>query len=184
VQVNLDLSSEGIKPETLGPMSVRCEQVVEALDKGQIAVREVAAAYNRIDREMRTNQVDPRRIDKVQTTIVKPLAEADVLFDRTRDRVLDFRKSLENNELALDPRVEAARLAGNVAKVEMKGLMDHLNRILSAMEGLTDINKLVKMIAEIEKQEQEQSESIKGLKAELERRLFEGALDEPKDKKP
>jgi hypothetical protein len=163
-------------------MSVRCEQVVEALDKGQIAVRDVAAAYAKIEREMRANQIDPRRIDKVVSTIVKPLADADGLFDRARDRVLDFRKSLDNNELALDNRVETSRLAGNVAKGEMKTLMDHLNRILGAMEGLTDINKLVKMIAEIEKQEREQSDAVKSLKDELERKILEGALGPEKSR--
>jgi hypothetical protein len=185
VQVTQDLSSEGVKPETLGAMSVRSEHVVQALDKGQISVREVATAYGRIDREMRTNQVDPDRIDKVQTKIVKPLGEADALFDTVRERVLDFRKTLDNNDLAFEQRVQAARAAGNAAKAEMKALVDHLLRILAAMEGLTDINKLVKIIAEIEKQEAEQSEKIKALKAELQRILLEGALgeDKPKDKK-
>jgi hypothetical protein len=188
IQVNLDLSgfqAATDKPEVLGPMSVRCEQVVEALDKGQIAVREVATAYQKIDKEMRTNQLDAKLIEKVEATIVKPLAEADVLFDRTRDRVVDFRKSLDNNELALDKRVEAAKLAGGVAKAELQGLLDHLNRILGAMQGITDINKLIKMIAEIEKQEGDNASAIKTLKDKLERDILEGALDDdkPKEKK-
>jgi hypothetical protein len=189
LQMILDLSgfaADRDKPQVLETMSTGCERIMEWLDKGQIAVREVASAYQKIDKELRTNQVDPRRIDKLQNTIVKPLIDADVLFDRVRDRVLDFRKALDNNGLDLPQRVELAKVAGGVAKVELQGLVDHLIRVLEAMEGLTTINKLIKQIAEIERQEQEQSERIKQLKEKVEQDLFDKALegDKPKDKTP
>src|SRR5581483_11530415 len=160
IQVNLDLSGERLKAEDLGPMSVRCDQVAEVLEKSQLAVRDVYTSYSKILRELKTNQVDAKIIDRVETRIVKPLGDVDTDFDKTRDGVLAFRKTLDNNELALDARVGAARIGGSVAKQQVRDLIGKLEAIRGAMEGMTDINKLIKILAEIEKKEQEQYETV------------------------
>ncbi len=55
------------------------------------------------------------------------------------------------------------------------------------MEGMTDINKLIKILAEIEKKEQEQYETVKALREKIEKELLDAALggpEKPKEKKP
>ncbi len=187
IQVNLDLSGERLKAEDLGPMSVRCDQVAEVLEKSQLAVRDVYTSYSKILRELKTNQVDAKIIDRVETRIVKPLGDVDTDFDKTRDGVLAFRKTLDNNELALDARVGAARIGGSVAKQQVRDLIGKLEAIRGAMEGMTDINKLIKILAEIEKKEQEQYETVKALREKIEKELLDAALggpEKPKEKKP
>jgi hypothetical protein len=183
-QVVLDLSGPRVKVDELGPMSVRCEQVGEALEKAQAVVRDVAVAYARIDRELQLNQVNPKFIAKIESTVVKPLAEADPLFDKTRDAVMAFKANLDNKELADEPRIDAARLGGAVAKEQMRALMTHLSGIMSSMGGIIDINRLVKILAEIDKREQEQFEGIDAIyKAEV-KKSFDELLEDKKDKKP
>lgn len=183
-QVVLDLSSERVKADDLGPMSIRCEQVVEVLEKAQIVVRDVAAAYGRIHRELRINQVNARYIDKVENTIVKPLSDADPLFEKTRDAVLAFRAGLDNKDETLEARVGAARIGGAVAKEQMRLLIAHLNGILGAMQGVTDINKLIKILRDIEQREQEQYDTIDAIYKKQVEDTLKGVLeDNPKDKK-
>ncbi len=183
-QVNLDLSGPRLKAEDLGPMSVRCEQVVEVLEKSQLAVRDVSTAYAKILRELKTNQVEPRIVDRVETKIVKPLGDVDADFDKTRDGVLAFRKALDNNELSLDLRIAAARVAAGVARQEIHDLLTKLNAILGAMEGMTTINKLIENLVKIEKAELEQSENIQGIKKKLVEDILKGVLQNPEEKKP
>jgi hypothetical protein len=184
VQVVLDLSGERVKADDLGPMSIRCEQVVEVLEKAQLVVRDVASSYTRIHRELRTNQVNPKYVEKVETTIVKPLGDADGFFEKARDAVLAFRAGLDSKEGALEPRVAAARIGGGVAKEQMRALIAHLNGILVAMQGVTDINKLVKILRDIEQREQEQYETIDAIYKKQVDDAFKGLLeDKPKGKK-
>jgi hypothetical protein len=185
-QVYLDLSGSQVKAENLSPMSIRCEQVGEVLEKSQLAVRDVFTAYNKILRELRTNQVDPRIIDRVETKIVKPLEAVDGDFEKSRDGVLEFRKALDNKELGLEQRIGAARIGGGVAKEQIRELRDKLNAILGAMEGMTTINKLIEKLAKIEQTEQEQYETIQAIKRALEDSLFDEALNpnKTKGKKP
>jgi hypothetical protein len=182
VQVNVELSNDRVKAEDLGPMVARCDQLNEALDKSQVAVREVATAYARILRELKTNRVDEKMIAKVDTTLVRPLAEVDGIFDKTRDSILEFRKALDNGSAELPARVLTARLAGGVAKEQMRELISKLQAIMAAMEGMTNINKLVKMLNEIDKTETDQYERIKKIQEDYEKQIFEGATKP--DKKP
>src|SRR5262249_42320189 len=69
-QVALDLTSSSLKPENLGPMSVRADDIDQnALDKGQAGTREVAARYLRILKELRINRVDRARVERVDKEI-------------------------------------------------------------------------------------------------------------------
>jgi hypothetical protein len=183
VQVVLDLSRERVKAEDLGPMSVRCDQVVEVLEKAQVAVRDVSAAYARIHREMRTNQVNAKIVAKVESTIVKPLGDADGLFDKARDAVQAFKTGMDDKAQALEPRVAAARIGGAVAKEQVRALITHLNTIMASMGGLIDINKLIKVLAEIEKQEQEQYDTLDSIQKKEAKDALERLLQpEKKDR--
>jgi hypothetical protein len=186
VRVNQDLSDEKVKVENLGPMSARCDQIGEVLEKAQNDTKTVYLAYERILRELKTNQVSAKIIDRVNNTIVKPLADIDgAEYDRTRDLNAAFRKALENTELEAAARIDAARTAGAQAKEQMKKLKDAVEKVLGAMQGLTDINKLIRVLTEIEAQEQKQFDLIDTLKRKIEDDLVKDALEgKTPEKKP
>jgi hypothetical protein len=181
----LDLSDARVKVENLGPMSARVENLAnEVLDKCQRDTHGVYVSYERVLRELKTNQVDPRIVERVDKTIVTPLREIDSgEYDRTRDALLEFRKALDNTELAGQARIDAARAAGTRAKAQVQQLKNRLNAVLGAMTGLIDINKLIKMITEIEAKERDQADIIQAIKKDLEDKLIEGAIEGTQPKK-
>jgi hypothetical protein len=181
VQTNVDLSSASVKVEDLRNMSDRAERIGEALEKGQRDTREVYLAYERILRELKTNQVRADLVQRIENAIVKPLARVEgEEFERTRNKVLEFRQALDNADLAGPARVEAARKAGAQAKEQMHQLIDQVAKILASMQGLTDIKKLIKMLRDIEEQEQRQHDVVEKIRAELLRKLLD--VDKPMKK--
>jgi hypothetical protein len=185
VQVNQDLSDEKVKAENLGPMGARCDQIGEVLEKLQNDTKTVYLAYERILRELKTNQVNTKIIDRVDKTIVKPLADIDgAEYDRTRDLTVAFRKALDNTELEAAARIAAARTAGAQAKEQMRKLKAAIEAVLGAMQGLTDVNKLIKILRDIEEQEQKQFDLIDAIKRKIEDKLIEEATGgkKPNDK--
>jgi hypothetical protein len=184
-QTYLDLSGSNIKAENLGASSARADQVNEVLEKGQIATRAAYDVYARILREMKTNQVSPKLIDKVEKNIVDPLKNVDRTFDTTRESVTAFRTALDSKDTALPERVAASRTGGAAAKDQMLVLTRAIEKILGAMQKMTDINDLIKRIAEIEKNEAEQYDTIKKIYEQKEDDLFNKATggDKPAGKK-
>jgi hypothetical protein len=177
-QVNLDLSSSAVKTEELGAMSARTDQVTEMLDKAQGTAREVHGDYARILREMKANQVSERLLDRVEKTIVDPLKRIDGTFEATREAVANFRKSLDSKE------IEPSRTAGRTAKEQMLELMRELEKILASMQKMTDLNTLIKYLAEIEKNETEQYETVKKLYDGMVEDIFnQGTGNKPEGKK-
>ena len=172
VQTNLDLTSSTLKVEELGPMSARTDQVNEVMEKSQNATKEVYSAYARILREMKTNQVSQKFIDQVEKNIVDPLKSVDRTFDDTRDSVTGFRTALDSKDIASTERIDGSRKAGTAAKEQVRHLVLAIDKILASMQKMTDINELVKRIAEIEKNEAVQYETIKKINEELEDQIF------------
>ncbi|HTU23335.1 MAG TPA: hypothetical protein VMG10_35195 [Gemmataceae bacterium] len=166
-QVNLDLSSSALKPEELGAMSARNDQVLEMLEKGQNTAREIHVDYSRILREMQANQVSQRILDRVAKTIVDPLKRIDRNFEDTRTAVTNFRKALDSKE------IEASRAAGKDAKEEMLALTRALEKILASMQKMTDLNTLIAILVAIEKNETAQYETIKKLYEDEVDKLFD-----------
>src|SRR5947209_2808591 len=76
----------------------------------------VYLAYERILRELKTNQVNTKIVERVDKTIVRPLADIDgAEYDRTRDLIVAFRKALDSTEAEAAARIAAARTAGTQA---------------------------------------------------------------------
>jgi hypothetical protein len=176
-QVNLDLSSSALKTEELGAMSARTDQVMEMLDKAQGTAREVYSDYARILREMKANQGSERLLDRVEKTIVDPLKRIDGTVEETRDAVTNFRKALDSKEL------EPSRKAGRTAKEQMLELMRALEKILASMQKMTDLNAVIKILVEIEKNETEQYETVKKLYDEQVDSIFNQGTDSGKPEK-
>ena len=178
-QINLDLSSSALKANELGAMSARTDQIQEMLEKAQNTTREVHTDYARILREMKANQISERFLERVEKTIVDPLKHIDGNFEETRDGVGNFRKSLDSKE------IEPSRKAGGTAKEQMLALTRALEKILASMQKMTDLNALIKIIAEIEKSEGVQYETIKKIYEDKVEDLFNQGTggDKPEGKK-
>jgi hypothetical protein len=177
-QVNLDLTSSGLRPDQMGAMSARNDQILEMLEKAQNTAREVYTDYARILREMKANQVSERLLDRVEKTIVDPLKKIDANFEETRDAVADFRKELDGKA------VEPSRKAGGTAKEQMLALTKALEKILASMQRMTDLNAVIKLLVEIERTETTQFETIKKIYDEKVEDLFkQGTGEKPEEKK-
>jgi hypothetical protein len=159
-QVNLDLSSSALKADELGAMAARMDQVLEVLEKAQGTTREVYDDYARILREMKANQIGQRFLDRVEKTIVDPLKSIDRNFEATRESVAGFRKALDNKELAVAERINGSKTAGKDAKEQMLDLTRAMQKILEAMQKMSSLNDVIKILVEIEKTETEQYETI------------------------
>jgi hypothetical protein len=180
-QVTLDLTSSSLKPENLGPMSVRTDDIDQnALDKGQAGTREVALRYLRVLKEMRINRVDPSRVEKVDKDIASPLAEiAEFEFPRTHDALMAFRKALDDASLPLQARVQAARNEGESAKKQVRVLIGRLEQVLSSMKSLITLNELIRNLQQIEEDELRQADMIAQIRRRLEENILDRALDLP-----
>ncbi len=178
-QINLDLTNSALKVNELGAMSARTDQIQEMLEKAQNTAREVYTDYARILREMKANQVSERFLERVEKTIVDPLKRIDSPFEDARDALGHFRKALDNKE------IEPSRKAGGTAKEQMLALTRALEKILASMQKMTDLNALVKILADIEKSEGAQYETIKKLYEDKVNDLFEQGTgsSKPEDKK-
>lgn len=178
VQVTLDLSATTVQMTNLGPMSARCEEIDQVLEKSLASTKDVLTDYQRILKELKTNVVDQKMIDRVDKTIVRPLADIESFeFPRAHDGIVNFKKALDASELQLTPRVAAARVAGTQAKEQLRKLIASLNNVMGAMQGLTDINKLITMLRKIEEEEQKQYDLINQIKKKLEDDLLKGILE-------
>src|SRR5262249_15635804 len=140
VQVTLDLSASNVEAAHLGPMSVRCEDVDQGLEKNLGTIKEVLDVYQRILRELKDNVVGPKVIERGGKTIVRPLGDIESFdFPRTHGAMVNFRKALDAADLQLAPRVAAARIAGAQAKEQLRKLIANLNNVAGAMQKLIDI---------------------------------------------
>jgi hypothetical protein len=178
IQTTLDLNSASLKEPDLGPMAVRAEQTDRVLEKGQVDSKAVAVRYTELLKELKTNRVDDKMIQRVEKQIVGPLGDiADVEFQRTRDTVLAYRTALETGGATFEAKRAAAITEGTKAKAEVRQLIVALQQVLGSMKGLIEINELVKQLRDIEETEQRQADLIRTTKQKLEDDLLNGALE-------
>lgn len=178
IQTSLDLNSASLKEQDFGPMSVRTEQADRVLEKGQVDSKSVAVRYTELLKELKTNRVDDKMIQRVEKQIVGPLNDiADVEFQRTRDAVTAYRTALDTGAPTVEVRKAAALVEAAKAKTQMRELIVALQQVLGSMKGLIEVNELIKQLREIEETEQRQGDLIRVLKEKLEDDLLKGALE-------
>ncbi len=168
-------------------MSARAEEADQVLEKSQNDIKEVLGEYRRILRELKINQVE-KMIEHVDKEIIRPLEEIDVVeFPATRDKMGTFRKDLDKEEANLASKVAAAKGSGAAAKEQLKILIGKINEVLQKMGELTNINKVVAKLREIEEQAQAQQLMMERIRKILEDRIFSDLLEpgtKPEEKKP
>jgi hypothetical protein len=190
-QVIGDLGTTGFKADQFSPLSVRAEEVEQVREKSEQACQEVLSDYQKILKEMEVNRIgDPVRgqpnfITKVRQTIAEPLD--DVLhaeFPRTKEGLDDLRKTLDNKDMDLQARIEAARKSSLEARARLEVLIQKLTAVLDAMGKLQDINELVKKLRQLEEEERTQYELIEKLRNEVFKNLAEDLFGKSGEKKP
>jgi len=181
-QGTLDLNDRKVEGKILLNVSEAMKGIDKFLEKGQGASLEIVTDYERIVKEMRINQVDPRLIERVSSTIVKPLKEIETFeFLRTREAITKFRTTLDeafqkNNAAEFPGALTLAKNEGVQAREQLRSLKDALAKVLTAMAGLTDINKLVRMLRDIEEKERDQYDLIARIRKQIEEDLVREAL--------
>jgi hypothetical protein len=146
-------------------MAVRAGTMdAEVLSKAQGDTKAIYQAYDRILREMRTNQLREDLTAKVYKTVVKPLYEIDARhFDQTRAAMQALQKALDDPDKPLAERVEAGKERMARARKEMADLLRKMSDVLAAMQGISDINAIIVILREIERNEQDQGGLYKRL---------------------
>ncbi len=180
-EMNVELAQQRIKPLELEAKSARIEDYVNPLDKGFAEIsNQGLAPYLLILEEMKLNQVDPSYIGirkKVDDTVVKPLrqlvAADDGNFKLTLDALavlkteLDKGRAIADGDPMFQEELVLIRAASAKARLEMRALITRLNAVLSGMEGIIDIKKLIEELIRLEKAEQQEEERYKELKNKI-----------------
>jgi hypothetical protein len=183
--VNLDLTSEGLRADDFRPKSGRIEELLQTLEKSRIVSDEVHKEYLRILEELKTNKVTTKMIDRVDVHICQPLASLlEKEYEDAKKGFDDFHKALEN-PAPVDQKIVSCRKAGQEANVRLDNLNRRLFAVLQNMEGLVEINNLIRKLQELQEDEQRQFQVIKELRDEIYRRIIQdlgGSEDKPKDK--
>src|SRR5262249_51066354 len=137
----------------------------------------VYSTYDRILKEMRTNDVQERMLSKVYKTIYLPLQQAsETQFDRTYNAVVALRRELDAPSRSVAERIEASAPKAAEARKQLNDLARLMATILENMEGLSKLNELIAQLAQIERDEEALGELVGRV---LKRRIKE-ALDEDK----
>jgi hypothetical protein len=150
------LSGGGLQAAELNAYIARCDTMLEALKTAHQDVKGVYQTYERILRELRTNQVREDMVNKVYKTIYQPLARvSETRFDRTISAVNSMRKALDNPPESAANRTEAARPKAGDAREQLTQLEKEMSAILQAMAGLQQLNELINQLREIERREED-----------------------------
>jgi hypothetical protein len=172
--ISFTLSAGAVPQGELNAMIARCDSLDEVLKTSHQDVKGIYSTYDRIVREMRTNQVSEHLTYKVFRDIYTPLEKvANNQFDRAVNALHSLRAALANQEVAdLTKRSEAARPRAATARTELNELVRQIGEVLNKMQGLAEINALIKELDRIEKEEAIQGDLLRRvLKIRLEEAL-------------
>jgi hypothetical protein len=184
-QMKLDLAGSP-KKDQFGNMALRAEEVEQILEKGLTTVTEVHADYKRILQELKLNRIQTvNYINNIEKNIVGRLQESiDVDFPETDKATKDLHKLLDSDDADLLKKTADSRTANDAALVQLAKLLNRLDEVLASMEQLTNINKLIALLLEIQdKQVKEESEYIQR-RNDLTERLLRDLESTEKPKKP
>jgi hypothetical protein len=187
-QMKLDLAVVGgLKKDQFGPMSLRCDEIEQTLEKTLTTVSEVYADYQRILRELHLNRIQTvNYVQNIETNIVGRLRDAiDTDFPEADRAVKDLHRILDLDEPDLGKKNKDARAANDLAGQQLAKLIKRLDEVLAAMEKLTTVNKLIAMLLQIKEGLGTQEAEYHTIKKRIEDDLFKG-LESPDEspKKP
>ena len=124
-------------------------------------------------------------INNIEKNIVGRLQESiDVDFPETDKATKDLHKLLDADEADSLKKTADSRAANDAALAQLTKLLNRLDEVLASMEQLTNINKLIALLLEIQdKQVKEESEYIQR-RNDLTDRILKDLESTDKPKKP
>src|SRR5207248_3220023 len=129
----------------LSTMALRAQEVQDTTTKARDVTQEILTDYSRLLREMELNRVMPKLVEKVKGNIIFPLEGAlRQEFVRAEETQDAYRKELEAGR-----KPDAA--ATQQVQQRLDELIARLSRVMEAMGDVTTINKIIAMLREIEK---------------------------------
>lgn len=154
------------------PQATRMLGIAELINSNQIAAKEVLSDYNRILKEMHANRINQQMIAKVDH-IVQPLEEAVHRdFSQAEEAQRNYFHALE--KARQDPAL------AQTAREQLDLLIEKLTVVLSRMGELSNINRLITALQQLESEQQEQIKLLERIRRKIEDAIF-GDEPEPKN---
>jgi hypothetical protein len=187
-QMKLDLAEKGgVKKDQFGPMSLRTEEVEQTiLEKTSTTVNEVYNDYKRILEELKLNRIKTvNYVKNIEENIVNRLREViDVDYPEADKLTKELHRLLDLDEADLAKKNTDVRAANDAALAQLTKLIKRLDEVLAAMEKLTNINKLIKMLLDIQDGLGAAEMKYLDAKRDIENRILEAVESQPGDNKP
>jgi hypothetical protein len=166
-----DLTSANLKPDQFSTMSIRADDLAQTLEKGEGIVTEISTDYKRILQELITNRVKPAMINRVDKQIVTPLEEAlGQEFPQAKEGVANLHRAVDSSD-DIATKTAQSRTAADEARIRMDNLVRKLVNVLDQMQQLADINALITIIKELEREEVRQEGVLKRLYEDYQRKI-------------
>lgn len=179
VKVTVDLPGVA-KTDAFLPLIVRVEELEQSLEKALDTLREIHVDYSRIRRELEVNQVTPIKLNQVRNKIVAPMGEIiDQDFPTARAALQKFRETMSSSQPDFALRLADSRKTGDDARQKIKILNDRLYMLLSEMEQLVNLAKVIGIGVKIQEQVLAQDLAFKKWRKWKEDIIIQG-LTEPK----
>lgn len=157
-----------LKEDELKPVSrwtVDTGEVSDTVAKSTDVAREVLNDYRRILKELQANRIRLEMINRVNNKICDPLDQAmREDFPRADETLRTFKDLLVNKKRDAN--------AAQQAMTALQKVIDRLGSVLEAMEGISNINKIITLLVEIEKEEARQLNVLGELKKKIEEDLL------------
>jgi hypothetical protein len=164
------------KPDELSPLARRTEELQEAIVKSWDVAREVHGDYKRILKELIANQVRVGMIGKVRDKICDPL---DLAINGDFVAADETMRELQKK---LDAKTSEPKMT-EPAQQRLAAVIQRLEGVLEAMGDVSNINKLISALLQIEKSEREKAEQLQQiLRKKEEDILKELGGEKPKEK--
>jgi len=186
-QMKLDLAEKGgVKKDQFGNMALRSEEVEQLLEKTSTTVNEVYNDYKRILEELKLNRIRTvNYVKNIEDNIVGKLREAiDADYPEADKLTKELHRLLDAEEADLAKKNTDVRAANEAALAQLIKLVNRLDEVLASMEKLTNINKLIKLLLEVQEGlGQEEAEYLRR-KKKLEDEVLELVAPDSGGKKP
>lgn len=172
------LAATNLNSTDVNSMIARADTLEEVLKNSEQGVKGVLAAYDRMVREMRTNQVNPIYTRRIYIDVAKPLSEIDGIgpgsFDRVRNSLAALRKVLDNPDRPALDRAGEARPHAEAAYQHLSDLILKMQRVLDKIGDIGGLNQLIALLHLLESAEEDNYKQISILKTKLEKELLGG----------
>lgn len=160
------------------PLATRTQEFVDTITSGAVTAKEVHDNYARILRELRYNRVRPEMIKKVEN-IVKLLDLAvRNEFVQAEESQHRFQQALEGNPKDKVPPRFDKELATD-AQRRLIELIVQLERVMTAMGEITNLNKLIVTLQTLEQDQRTNVALLIELRRRIEEEAFKDFLKKP-----